>query len=75
MTYETDKQAKEVDEDTEPFAESIESCRSGPGSPPGAGDYTDWDGLGGPILCRSAGPPQGVGLLRGQHPERKFQQP
>lgn len=27
MTYETDKQAKKVDEDPEPFAESIESCR------------------------------------------------
>jgi len=74
MTYETDKQAEKDDEASEPSAESIESRRAGSGSPPRAGDYTDWDGLSGPILCRAAGPSQGIGLLRCQHPKRTFQQ-
>ena len=74
MTYETDKQAEKDDEASEPSTESIESRRFGFGSPTGAGDYTNWDSLGGPILCRAAGPSQGIGLLRCQHPKRTSQQ-
>ena len=74
MTYETDKQAKKVDEDPEPFTESIESCRSGPGFPPGAGDYTNWDSRGRPFLCRPVRASQGIGLLRSSYPERPSQQ-
>ena len=70
MTYETEKQAEKDDEASEPFAESIENRRFGFGSPPGAGDYTNWSCLGGPVFCGSARATQGIGPVRCQHSER-----
>ena len=74
MIYEAEKQVEKDAEASGPFAESIESRRFGFGSPTGAGDYTNWDSSGGPVLRRSSRASQGIGPLRCQHSERTFQQ-
>jgi hypothetical protein len=75
MKDETHKQADEDDEASEPSAESVESRWFGFGSPPGAGDHTDWVSHHRSILCRSTTASQGIGLLRCQHAaERRSRQ-
>ena len=74
MKDETHKQADEDDEASEPSAESVESRWFGFGSPPGAGDHTDWVSHHRSILCRSTRASQGIGLLRCQFTERSSRQ-